>query len=119
MPNTTEHIINNLANHYRYSKKLDILKSLVGAENILRVSYVGHDYNEYSTKSRLGKIPTLPVLFGRYDTVIGVGDEYSSSTVKLGQTFEHEGNTWTCVHLRKRSGDAETFSTYSMMAVKL
>ena len=104
---------------YAFYKRVDLLKRIVGKENIMEVSFIGHRNSTWTTQKYLGEIPVVPVLMGHYGTVVGRGEEYSSSTVKVGDQFSHEGANYVCVHRRYRSGDAENFSSFSMLAVKL
>jgi hypothetical protein len=105
---------------WRYSKKLAGLIEMVGKHNVLAVRYAGHRKSWWTTERELGEVPKLPMLLGSYHTHSnGWGDEFSCSTVKQGEIFEHEGESYCCVYQKYVRGSAEYFSTTSVLAVKL
>lgn len=114
-------IIEHLASIcWRFSKKKQALQGLVGAENVLSIRFKGHKKVAWVTERDLGEVPKLPTKMGSYYTYGGGwGTEFSSYTVKEGESFEHQGNTWFCVYENYERGDARNFSTVGVLAVRL
>lgn len=120
-PLSPSQIMSHLANiGWRYSEKLTALRAVVDSKNILSIRFKGHRKVAWVTKRELGEIPKLPTKMGSYPTVAnGEGDEFSTYTVKEGESFEYQGNTYFCVYENYERGDAHNFSTVGVLAVKL
>jgi hypothetical protein len=114
-------IVDKLATvNWQYRSKLAAVKEMVGKKNVLAIRFAGSMKSGWTSEKKLGEIPKLPTLMGGYQTVAnGWGEEFSSYSVKEGETFEFNKNTYYCVYEKYRRGNAECFSTASVIAVKL
>lgn len=103
-----------------YNKKLNKTISTFGEDNVFAVRCRGHRVSKEGTRKKFGIIPVVPQVMGHYHTyAFGHVEEFSESTVELGDRFHHNGKEFLCIYMHKGKGDAESLSVTSVIAVRV
>ena len=72
--------------------------------------------------TRVGGIDGVPTVQGHYHVSGGGGEwltKFKTSTLKVGETFVHDGQTWEVVRNNTKRGDGWTAGATGFIAVKV
>lgn len=110
----------DLKNKKSYKKSKQEAIDIFGEDNVFSIRCVGHRVSEMGTRKKYGFIPVLPQIMGSYFSyAFGHREEFSQSTVELGDQFDHDGTQFLCIYMHKSRGCPESLAITSVIALRI